>query len=89
MSVEHGVDGIGIGGLDSCIRLKTKPGRVFLIDIEIDSSRLHLFVISAGMRNTLTICATVSIIRTCGRRSTPIEWTAKHCEWCSVGISIE
>ena len=88
-SVEQGVDGIGIGGLESVVRLKAEPGRVLLIDVVIDANRLHLFVISARMRDALTIGTTVSIIRNCGRNSTDIERTAKYRERRSVGISVE
>src|SRR5712664_2557545 len=45
--VEQSVDGICIGGLDSGIGLKAKPGRVPFIDVVIDSNCLDLFVISA------------------------------------------
>src|ERR1700694_5286430 len=88
-SVEKGVDAICIGGLHSGIRLKPKPGGIFLTDVLVDSNCLYLFVISAGMRNTLAIRAAVAIIRNCRRNSTHIERTAKHGEWCTLGISVE
>ena len=87
--VEQGVDGIGIGRLESVVRLKAEPGGVFLIDVVIDSNRLDLFMIIARMRNALTIGATVSIIRNCGRNSTDIERTAKYRQSRSAGISVE
>src|ERR1700687_1760811 len=88
-SVEHGVDGIGIGGLESVVRLKAEPGRALLIDVVIDANRLDLFMIRARMRDALTIGATVSIVRNCGRNSTTIERTAKYRERRSVGISVK
>src|ERR1700722_1580538 len=88
-SVEQGVDGIGIGGLESVIRLKAEPGRVLLIDVVIDANRLNLFMIRARMRDALTIGTTVSIIRNGGRNSTDIKRTAKYRERRSVRISVE
>ena len=88
-SVEQGVDGIGIGGLESVVRLKTEPGRVLLNDAVIDANPLDLFMISARMRDALPIGTTVSIIRNCGRNCTDIERTAKYREGRYVGISVE
>src|ERR1700730_11083075 len=88
-SVEQRIDGIGVGSLESVVRLKAKPGGVFLIDVVIDPKSLDLFMIIARMRHALAICATVSIIRNCGQTSTNIERTAKYGEWCSAGSSIE
>src|SRR5580698_9553884 len=65
-SVEQWVDRIGVGSLQPCVRLKAKPCGVFLIDVEIDSNRLDLFMIIARMRDALAIRATVSIVRNCG-----------------------
>jgi hypothetical protein len=46
-SVEQRIDGIGVGGLESVVRLKAKPRGVVLIEVVIDSDRLHLLVIVA------------------------------------------
>ena len=70
-SVEQRIDGICIGGLESVVRLKAKPGGVFLIDVVIDSNRLDLFMIVARMRNALAIGAAVSIIRNGGANLHP------------------
>src|SRR5580658_6887007 len=45
--VEQRVDGICVRSLEPGVRLKAKPGVVFLIDVVIDASRLDLFVIVA------------------------------------------
>ena len=88
-SVEQRIDGIGVGGLESVVRLKAEPGGVFLIDVVIDPNRLDLFVIVARMRDALAIGATVSIIRNGGRTSTNIERTAKYGERRSARIAVE
>ncbi len=73
--VKQRVDGIGVGCLKPGVRLKAKPGRVFLADVVINSSRLDLFVIIARMRDALAIRATVPIVRNCWRASAHIERT--------------
>jgi hypothetical protein len=79
-SVEQWVDWIGVGSLQPCVRLKAKPCGVFLIDVEIDSNRLDLFMIITRMRDALAIRATVSIVRNCGSTSTNIEGTTQRRE---------
>src|SRR5216684_2923746 len=78
-SVEQRTDGVCVGSLHAGIGLKAKPGRVFLIDVVIDSNRLYLFMIIARMRSALAIRATVSIIGNGGLTSAHIERTAKYC----------
>src|ERR1700683_3963276 len=53
--VEHRVDGVRPRGWQSGVGLKTKPSRVFLVDVVVDADGLHLFVVVAGVRNTLSI----------------------------------
>ena len=59
--IEQRIDGICVGGLHARVRLKTKPSRVFLVDVVVDADRLYLFVVIAGMRNALPVRATISI----------------------------
>src|SRR5271170_829040 len=88
-SVEQRVDSVGVGRLEPSVRLKAKPSGVFFVNVVIDSSRLHLLVIIARMRDALAIGATVSIIGNCGRTSTDIKWAAENRERRSVRIPVE
>src|ERR1700683_5597127 len=74
--VEQRVDGICVSSLEFVVRLKAEPCGVLLIDVVIDPKCLYLFMISARMRNTLAIRATVSIIRNGRCDSSHIERTA-------------
>src|SRR6202043_1652880 len=85
--IEQRVDGICISSLESVIRLQAEPRGVLLIDVVIDSNRLHLFMIVARMRNALAIGATVSIIRDSRCDSSHIERTPKYREGYSARIS--
>ena len=87
--MNEGIDRIGVGSLDTGVGLKAEPGGVFFIDVVIDASRLHLLMIIAGMRDTLAIGASVSIIGDCRRNSTDIERTTEHSERRSVRIAVE
>ena len=78
--IEHRVDGVRVRGLQTGVRLKTKPGRVFLVDVVVDAGRLHLLVVVAGVRNALPVGATVHRRRADNRRI---------AVGCAAGISIE
>src|ERR1039458_4991493 len=78
--IEHWVDGVGPRSLQPGVRLKTKPGSVVWADVVIDSGRLHLLVVVAGVRNALPVRATVT---GAAKRE------AKYRRGCAAGISIE
>lgn len=59
--IKQRVDGICVGSLYTGVSLKTKPSRIFLIDVEIEADRLYLFVVIAGVRNALAVRTTVSV----------------------------
>src|SRR5277367_352371 len=85
-SVEQRVDRVGVGRLEPSVRLKAKPSGVFFVNVVIDSSRLHLLVIIARMRDALAIRATVSIVRNRRRSAPRNEWAAENRERRSVRI---
>ena len=78
--IEHRVDGIRVRGLQPGVRLKTKPGRIFLVDVVVDADGLHLLVVVAGVRDALPVGATIP---------GGAERTAKYRGGCAAGISIE
>src|ERR1700730_3040367 len=78
--VEQGIDRISVGSLYAGIGLKSNPGRVFLIDVVIDSSRLDLFVIVTRMRNAQTVRATIRHVA---------QWTPEYRHGRAGGISIK
>ena len=89
-SVEQGVDGIGVSGLQSVVGLKTKPRGIFLIDVVVDAGGLYLFMVVAGVRNALPVRATISIGWTARcRAAVCIEGTAEHGERRAAGVSVE
>ena len=57
--IEHRVDGIRVRGLQLGVRLKTKPRRIFLVDVVVETDGLDLLVVIAGVRNTLPVGATI------------------------------
>ena len=87
--VEQRIDRIGVGSLHAGIGLKAIPSGVSLIDVVVDSNRLHLFMIIARMRDALAIRATISIIRNYGRTSARIERATEHSERRSARIAVE
>ena len=88
--VKQRIDGVGIGSLHARIRLKTKPGRVFLIDVVVDACGLDLLMVVAGMRNALPVGATVSIWRIARRgAAVRIERTPQNLRGRAAGISIK
>src|SRR5271165_179665 len=76
--IEQGVDGVGPRGLQAGVGLKAEPGNVLLVEVVVDASGLDLLVVVAGVRDTLAIRATVSVIGNCGRASAYIEGTAEY-----------
>jgi len=78
--IEHWVDGIGVRGLQPGVRLKTKPCRIFWVDVVIETDGLYLLVVVAGVRDALPVGATIP---GGAKRAT------KDCCGCAVCISVE
>src|SRR5271169_7232936 len=57
--IEHRVDGIRVRGLQPGVRLKTKPCRIFLVDVVVETDGLDLLVVIAGVRDALPVGATI------------------------------
>src|SRR5271170_6197305 len=85
--VEQRIDGIGIGGLESVVRLKAQPGGISLVDVVVEAECLYLFVVIAGVRNTSPVRATVSI-RWAARCQSAIriERTPEHRQRRTAGV---
>jgi hypothetical protein len=88
--VKQRIDRVRIGGLQTGIGLETVPGRVSIVDVLVNPSRLYLFVIVAGMGDALAIGAAITI----GRRprcwaTVAIEWTAKNRKRHSTCIAVK
>ena len=77
--VEQGIDGIGPGGLQAGVGLEAEPGGVLRIDVVVEADGLHLLVVVAGVRDTLTVRAAV----TAGERA------AEHRDGRSRGAAVE
>src|SRR6516225_2505849 len=79
--VEERIDRVRIRGLQSGIGLEAVPSRISLVDVVVDASRLHLFVIVAGMGDALAVGAAIAVRgRTACRATVAIEWTTKNRE---------
>src|SRR6202142_3603460 len=75
--IEHRVDGIRVRGLQPGVRLKTKPCRIFLVDVVVEPDGLHLLVVVARVRDALLVRATLP-------RG---EWATFYRVGCAAGIS--
>src|SRR6202142_3743027 len=78
--IEHRIDGIRVRGFQPGVRLKTKPCRIFLVDVVVETDGLDLLVVVARMRDALPVGATIP---------GGAKWAAKYCCGCAVGISVE
>ena len=88
--IKQRVDWICVGGLYAGVRLKTKPSRVFLVDVVVDADRLHLFVVIAGVRDALPVRATVSIRWFArGRSAVGVKRTSEYRERRAIGVSVK
>src|ERR1022692_3611469 len=77
--VEQRIDGIRVGRLQAGVRLKPKPRGVLAVDIVVDTGRLYLLFVVAGVRAALTICQTIPVRRIAWPRTTgPVEWAAEN-----------
>ena len=47
--IEYRVYRVRPGGLQTGVRLKPEPGRISRVDVVVDTDRLHLFMVVAGM----------------------------------------
>src|SRR5579863_500051 len=53
--VKHRINRIRPCGLEPRVCLKTKPCRIFLVDVIVGANGLHLFMVVAGMRDALPV----------------------------------
>src|SRR5208282_5636679 len=78
--IKYRVDRVRPRGLHTGVSLQSKPSRIFLVDVVVDTDRLHLLVVVAGVRDALLVGATIP---------GSAKWTAKYRDGCAAGISIE
>src|ERR1017187_8171395 len=77
--VEQRIDGVGVGGLQTRIRLETIPGGVCRIDVVVQARCDHLLVIAARLRDATAQGAAIAVGRRPGRRSpVRVEGAAQH-----------
>src|SRR6202035_1025790 len=67
-------------GLQPCVRLETKPGRIFLVDVVVETDGLDLLVVVAGVRDALPVGATIP---------GGAKRAAKYRRGCPAGIAVE
>src|SRR5580698_8434817 len=78
--IKQRVNWVRVGGLYTGISLKTKPSRIFLVDVVVDPDGLHLFVVVAGVRDALPVGATIP---------GGAKRAAKYRGGCAAGVSVE
>ena len=71
MALNKRIDWVRVGGLQSGVRLKTKPRGVVGADVVVDAGRLHLFVVVAGVRNASAGSRSRSRLQDCPKLELP------------------